>query len=604
MANVDSSCLMELATGAILEAPHDSTLVVAEESECRGTFHSEATRGAPSSASPNSGAEGQALVHHAAGPSLSPAITAIVSSSLKLGWRQTLAWWLSLELSLLPCERLLSLSAGCVSVYVFRIAERLSSPLVVFSDAAPFSASPVVALASLDGLYLSSLENEFYSQVLEDLERFRLEENQKKVLLFPPLTSRLRYITHRITETFNSLSSFSVGEGWKRRTVVCHLNVRLPDQEDVTHSIGTTMHQTPNRHQKRYHGARGSDSTVAEHQPGTGPPNRGSQRSRGRRRFNKRPDQALYVPPRRSQKLDAGGQKNELGVGMEPATEAVDKEETCLRGKLEEDLDNKDYAQDNQGLLSSSSGVTKCEEDVQFPSANTGEEHSETESSRILGESTEITALADGMGMPEQGNQGENCIVAAAATGEVECIRDLPLDSGTLESSTAGDEEKETDEDGADQLLKEIATRLTEKDIGIEKPQFDYSTYCDVTENEDKFGHIIEIFDFAPALRTEDLMEAFTEFQAEGFRLQWVNDTHALGIFSSQTAAVQALSMTHPLLKFRPLSQGTKQSQFRARQRAEFFQPTKWRSPTDPSVAKRLVKRALGLQNQKEPTSE
>nr|XP_033804123.1 R3H and coiled-coil domain-containing protein 1 isoform X2 [Geotrypetes seraphini] len=423
-----------------------------------------------------------------------------------------------------------------------------------------------------------------------------------RVLLFPPLTSRLRYITHRITETFDSLSSFSVGESWKRRTVICHLNVRLPDQEDAAHIIGSTVPQTSNRHQKRFHGARGTDSAVAEHQLGTGPTYRGSQRGRGRRRFNKRPDQALYVPPRRSQILDAGEQKNELGVGMEPVTEAIGKEKTCLQGKLEEALDNKDNVRNNQNLLSSSSGMTAvCEEDVHFPSAKTGEEHLEAESSRILGENTERTALADGMGVPEQGDSRDNC---REATREMECSRDLPLDSGTLESSTEGDEEGKTDGDCTDQLLKEITAHLTEKDISINKPLFDYSTYCDVTENEDKFGHIIEIFDFEPALRTEDLMEAFTEFQVEGFRLQWVDDTHALGIFSSQTAAVQALSMTHPLLKFRPLAQGIKQSQFRARQRAEFFQPTKWRSPTDPSVAKRLVKRALGLQNQKEPKSE
>ncbi|XP_029459989.1 R3H and coiled-coil domain-containing protein 1 isoform X2 [Rhinatrema bivittatum] len=435
----------------------------------------------------------------------------------------------------------------------------------------PSGASLAAALASLDGVYLSSSEDEFYNRVLEELERFRLEENQKKVLLFPPLTSRLRYLTHRITETFNSLSSFSVGEGWKRRTVVCHLNVRLPDQETDADNV-SNMCQSNSRHQKRYRAARDPEFAARETRPHVSPLNRESQRGQGRKRFNRRPDQALYVPCRRSQKRDAGEQVSELRVAMEPvAAAAAGKEEICLQDKTEEAAaGSMDNPRDGQDSPRSSSDVTARDVEAQLchPSPETGEACSEADSSSVPGKGTETAASADGPGTPEPGNPRENC----AAAGEPERSKEGLLDAGALEAPAAGEEENSTDGDCTDQLLKEIAARLTEQDISIEKPQVDYSIYGDSAESEDKFGHIIEIFDFTPTLRTEDLMEAFSDFQAEGFRLQWVDNTHALGIFSSQTA--------------------------------EFFQPTKWRIPTDPSVAKRLVTRALGLQNQKEPKSE
>uniref|UniRef100_A0A8D0H7S2 R3H domain and coiled-coil containing 1 n=1 Tax=Sphenodon punctatus TaxID=8508 RepID=A0A8D0H7S2_SPHPU len=148
---------------------------------------------------------------------------------------------------------------------------------------------------------------------------------------------------------------------------------------------------------------------------------------------------------------------------------------------------------------------------------------------------------------------------------------ELSAGDGGLESSTV-DEEKDGnfEDDCGAELLQEITNYLTVKDISIEKIQFDYSSYGEAQINEGDFGHVIEIYDFSPSLKTDHLMEAFSEFQDSGFKLQWVDDTHALGVFSSLAAASQALGQIYPSLKIRPLIQGTRQSKIKALQRPTY----------------------------------
>lgn len=54
---------------------------------------------------------------------------------------------------------------------------------------------------------------------------------------------------------------------------------------------------------------------------------------------------------------------------------------------------------------------------------------------------------------------------------------------------------------------------LTVKDVSIEKISFDYSSYGDAQLSEGDFGHVTEIYDFSPSLKTEHLLEVFSDFQ-------------------------------------------------------------------------------------------
>ncbi|OXB54303.1 hypothetical protein ASZ78_002822 [Callipepla squamata] len=168
------------------------------------------------------------------------------------------------------------------------------------------------------------------------------------------------------------------------------------------------------------------------------------------------------------------------------------------------------------------------------------------------------------------------------------------------ENVTIQSREIALEDDCTAELLQEIVGHLTVKDISIERITLDYSSYGDAHVHESDFGHVTEIYDFSPSLKTEHLMEVFSDFQESGFKIQWVDDTHALGIFSSLSAASQALGRRYPSLKIRPLIHATKQSKIKALQRPKLLQLAKERPQTDTVVARRLVTRALGLKHEQQ----
>lgn len=152
-------------------------------------------------------------------------------------------------------------------------------------------------------------------------------------------------------------------------------------------------------------------------------------------------------------------------------------------------------------------------------------------------------------------------------------------------------------------LLQELSGNMKNRK-SIQEPRFDYYSHelPDIDLSECEFPHVIEIYDFPQEFRTEDLLRIFCSYQKKGFDIKWVDDTHALGVFSSPIAARDALGIKHTMVKIRPLSQATRAAKAKARACAEFLQPAKERPETSAALARRLVISALGVRSRQSKT--
>lgn len=152
-------------------------------------------------------------------------------------------------------------------------------------------------------------------------------------------------------------------------------------------------------------------------------------------------------------------------------------------------------------------------------------------------------------------------------------------------------------------LLQELSGNMKNRK-SIQEPRFDYynNEVPDIDLSDCEFPHVIEIYDFPQEFRTEDLLRVFCSYQKKGFDIKWVDDTHALGVFSSPITARDALGSKHAMVKIRPLSQATRAAKAKARAYAEFLHPAKERPETSAALARRLVISALGVRSKQSKT--
>lgn len=218
-------------------------------------------------------------------------------------------------------------------------------------------------------------------------------------------------------------------------------------------------------------------------------------------------------------------------------------------------------------------------------------------------------AAADGAGERRDGNvkeEGPQEAEAQLNSEPDEATSQLEATSPPEEQGAEESWDTLFDDDGDcldPHLLEELTLKDGKKKESIQKPRFDYYNMGqddddedeDVDLTEDELSHIVEIYDFPTDFKTEDLLKTFEGYQKRGFDIHWLDDTHALGLFSSPIAAREALRSKHPLMKLRPLCKSSSATKAKARSCSDYLLPAKERPQTSAALARRLVTGALGV---------
>ncbi|KAH8302282.1 hypothetical protein KR044_004794 [Drosophila immigrans] len=205
------------------------------------------------------------------------------------------------------------------------------------------------------------------------------------------------------------------------------------------------------------------------------------------------------------------------------------------------------------------------------------------------------TFVSDVLEIPDKIETSPKVTAAAAAAA----IASADSTTEDEEGENGDDWENMFDENG-DCLDPKILQELTDS-VGkckIELPKMDYSDYHIKQSllNEEEFPHVLEISNFPVEFKTPDLLMLFSRYKGTGFDIKWVDDTHALAVFSSSDIAAEVLTMGHPFVKLKPLAAATLESRLKAKKAgATSLQPYRQRPETCTALARRLVSGALGV---------
>lgn len=85
-------------------------------------------------------------------------------------------------------------------------------------------------------------------------------------------------------------------------------------------------------------------------------------------------------------------------------------------------------------------------------------------------------------------------------------------------------------------LLEELTATVGR--VRVSAPRNAYAQYQTRAQalcgaGDEAFAHVLEVYDFPSEFKTHDLLALFSEYKDTGFEIKWVDDTHALIVFSS-----------------------------------------------------------------------
>ncbi|KAK5639231.1 hypothetical protein RI129_011723 [Pyrocoelia pectoralis] len=118
----------------------------------------------------------------------------------------------------------------------------------------------------------------------------------------------------------------------------------------------------------------------------------------------------------------------------------------------------------------------------------------------------------------------------------------------------------------------------------------DYSAY-ENTKYED-LEHVIELYDFPPTLKTQDIMQLYRDASEDSMYVKWCDDTHCLLVLSTPAQAQRALQIDHEIIKSRPLECSSAIAIMTAH--SSDLKPAMKRPQTNMQTARRLINRHLG----------